>query len=69
MTNDKLSEIIQEKNERLERDAVDRARRIIDQIAEYQSAKVDAETKIIALRDELKKLEIVRVEPTSILGN
>lgn len=69
MTNDKLNQIIADKNDRLERDAVDQARRIIDQIAEYQQAKVEAETRIAALREELKKLEIVQVNAASILGN
>lgn len=69
MTSDKLNQIIADKNERLERSAVDQARRIIDEIAEYQQAKVDAETKIASLREELKKIEVVQINAASILGN
>lgn len=68
MTNDKLKQIIAHKNEQLEQRAVNRAREIIDEIAEYQEAKTTAEKKIVELRAELKALEIQQVDELSILG-
>lgn len=68
MTNDKLEQIIARKNEQLEYDTVRRATEIIDEIAEYQQAKVEAEKKIVELREELRKLEIPQVNKVEILG-
>lgn len=68
MNIDKLHEIIAAKNERLERETVNQARDIIDQIGSLQSAKTDIDRKLVELRTELRALEIVQVDATSILG-
>lgn len=68
MNADKLNQIIERKNERLEERAVNEAQRIIEKIADLQIAKQDADTKIIELRAELKKLEVQSVDAKSILG-
>ncbi len=68
MENTKLKQIIARKNEQLEQRAVDRAREIIDSIAECQQAKLDADKEIETLRAELKALQIPQVDETSILG-
>lgn len=69
MNNDKLKQLIARQNERLEENAAHEAARIINEIAEYQQAKTDAEKKIVELREELKKIQITQLDPTSILGN
>jgi hypothetical protein len=69
MNNDKLKQIIAHKNERLEQEAVNRASEIINEIAEYQQAKKDADKAIEKLRVELKTLEIDQINETSILGD
>lgn len=69
MHNDKLKQIIARKNEQLEHEAVNRAAEIINEIADYQQAKVTADAKIVELRAELKALQIQQINETSILGD
>lgn len=69
MNNDKLKQLIARQNERLEEDASQQAARIINEIAEYQQAKSDAEKKIVELRTELKKITVASLDVSSILGN
>lgn len=69
MHNDKLKQIIARKNEQLEHEAVNRASEIINEIADYQQAKVTADAKIVELRAELKALQIQQINETSVLGD
>lgn len=69
MNNDKLKQLIAQQNELLEQNAVQDAARIINEIAEYQQAKNDAEDKIVELRENLKKIQIKQLDVASILGN
>lgn len=69
MDNQKLREIIAQKNERLEERAVDRAHEIINEIAKCQEAKRAADIEIEKLRTELKTLTAQQIDETSILGS
>ena len=68
MTNDKLSAIIDQKNEQLERQAISRASQIIDEIAEEQRIISQAQLNISELRAELVALEVKQISHASILG-
>jgi hypothetical protein len=68
MHEDKVKQIIKEKNEKLEYDATRSASRIIDQIADCQNEIEVAQKKIIELRKELHDLEIVQMNEKQILG-
>jgi hypothetical protein len=68
MNIDKLRSIIVQKNEQLEKDAVNRAREIIEDIASLQAQKNESEEKIVKLRSELKAMEIQKMDEASILG-
>lgn len=68
MTNDKLQSIIAQKNEQLERKAINRASQIIDEIAELQQGINDANSQIAKLRTELTSMQVEQINPTSILG-
>lgn len=68
MDNTKLRQLIARQNEQLEQSAASEAASIINEIAEYQQAKVDAETAIAGLREKLKKLTVQQIDPISILG-
>ncbi len=69
MNNDKLRQLIARQNERLESNATEEAARIINQIAECQQAKAEADKEIATLREQLKKIQIQQLDETSILGN
>lgn len=69
MQNETLQKLIARQNERLEEDATQKAAKIINEIAELQQAKIDAEAQIQELREQLKKIQIPQLDPTSILGN
>lgn len=69
MNNDKLKQLIARQNERLESNATEEAARIINQIAECQQAKNEADKEIAQLREQLKKIQIQQLDETSILGN
>ena len=64
----KLHKIVAEKNERLERDALHTAERIIDQIAEQQRVIAEANDKIVELRKELGDLTVQQLDTKAILG-
>ncbi len=66
---DKLQSIIAQKNANLERDALNRASSIIDDIAELQQGINDANSQIAKLRNELVGLEIAQHDAKTILGN
>lgn len=69
MDNNKLRQLIARQNEQLENTATEQAARLINQIAECQRAKVDADKEIETLRAELKKIQVQQLDETSILGN
>ena len=68
MTNDKLNSIIAQKNEQLERRALQRASEIIDEIAKEQQIIIQFQNNIAVLRAELVGLQIEQINPVSILG-
>lgn len=68
MTTDKLNSIIAQKNEQLERKALNRASQIIDEIAELQQGINDANSQIAKLRTELTSMQVEQINPASILG-
>jgi DNA repair exonuclease SbcCD ATPase subunit len=68
MTRDKLNTLIQQKNERLERDALHSAEQLIDSIAAEQKRIVEANERIAKLREELKQLSISQMDAEAILG-
>jgi hypothetical protein len=68
MNIEKLKEIVKEKNRALEYEATQRARRIIEEIAENNAAISEANSANAKLRAELKTLEVQQLDETSILG-
>lgn len=68
MTNEKLQQIIADKNERLEQETINEARHIIDQIGTCQLVIAEQQEKMGKLRADLKKLEIQQINPITILG-
>lgn len=68
MENKKLREIIQDKNERLERDTLRTAEIIIEGIVQEQKRIRDAQERIKELRAELVSLEVKELDPSVILG-
>lgn len=68
MENKKLREIIQDKNERLERDTLRTAETIIEGIVQEQKRIRDAQERIKELRAELVSLEVKELDPSVILG-
>lgn len=68
MENKKLREIIQDKNERLERDTLRTAETIIEGIVQEQRKIHGAQERIKELRAELVSLEVKELDPSVILG-
>lgn len=68
MTTDKLTQIIADKNEHLEREAIRRASQIIDEIARSQEIVADQTRRIETLRKELTELQVQQISTSSILG-
>lgn len=64
----KLNQIINEKNQDLERKALRTAEQLIEQIAQQQSIITEAEEQIIELRKQLKTLTIKQLDNKIILG-
>lgn len=64
----KLRKIIDDKNERLEDNALRTAATIIDNIAFEQKNIANATERIIELRKELATLQIEQIDPATILG-
>jgi len=68
MKSDKLTEIIERKNQRLEDQAVATAEQLINEILTLQNAMAEAQSRIVECQAELKKLEVQTVDPAKILG-
>lgn len=68
MTNEKLSEVIKEENERLERAAVAEAQHHIRAIGQLKASITQAHADIAEHQAALKKLQITQIDPVSILG-
>lgn len=64
----KLNQIIDEKNQDLERKALRTAEQLIEQIAQQQIIITGAEEQIIELRKQLKTLTIKQLDNKVILG-
>ena len=69
MDNTKLQGIIERKNDRLERDALNEAEGIIDAIANKQSLISRTQNEIAELRSRLTLLEIQQIDSATILGS
>ncbi len=68
MNTTKLHELIQTKNERLEREAVQTAEQHIEAIIQLTEAVTEAQGEIKAHQAALKALEVKSVDAASILG-
>ena len=68
MDTNKLQNIVSQKNERLEREALNNAEAIIEQIAVKQDLIVKTTKEITELQEELRQLEIRQLDPNKILG-
>lgn len=68
MTSEKLSEVIKEENERLEREAVAQAQAHIRAIGQLKASIARAHDEIAEHQAALKKLQIAQIDPVSILG-
>ncbi len=64
----KLKTIIDQKNERRERDTLRNAEQIIDGIATEQQKIKDAQSRIAEYREELKSLEVQTLDAAELLG-
>lgn len=64
----KLKDLIERKNDRLERDALDEAASIIDQIGNKQALIARTNGEIKELRERLTALEVQQLDPAAILG-
>lgn len=64
----KLQSIIERKNERLERDALNEAEFIIEQIASRQELITRTQDEISQLRTRLVKLEVKQLNSQTLLG-
>lgn len=65
----KLQSIIENKNKELERNALDTAEALIEQIADKQAFIAQAEKDITNLRERLKALEVQQLDSQTILGS
>lgn len=68
MNAEKLAEIIAEKNDRLEREAVQTAEHHIEQIIKLNECIATAKSAIAEHQSELKALEVKQITASSILG-
>lgn len=68
MDRDKLSNLIERKNERLEQDALNEAESLISDIVSQQGKIKAAENRIAECRKELAALEVERLEQGAVLG-
>jgi len=64
----KLQQIVKDKNEQLERDALRAAKSLIDEIAKEQETTQKSQTRIADLRKQLKELEIKQHDQSTLLG-
>lgn len=65
----KLRTLIDEKNEKIERDVLRTAEGIINEIISEQQRIKTAQERIAQLREELTTLDSEPVDPADILGN
>lgn len=68
MTNDKLKEMVEAENEELARVAERKARDIIREIGRLTSLIEDSKSRIVALRSDLRALQVNQIDPVNILG-
>lgn len=68
MNADKLKDIIQRKNDELERQAVYSAEEIINDIVELTDGIAQAQKLISEKREALAKLEIKSIDAATVLG-
>jgi predicted nuclease with TOPRIM domain len=68
MDTGKLNQIIEEKNERLERETLRHAEMLIEEIARQQTAITASNERIAELRKELTDLNIPQLDSKVILG-
>jgi len=68
MKSEQLQQIIKDKNDKREREAVYTADQLIEQIVGEQAKIEHAKTNIDNLRKQLAALTIDQIDPTTILG-
>lgn len=64
----KVHQLIADKNERLERDALREAESIIDAIAQQQAVIAAATKKIEELRKNLTDLQVAQLDAKTLIG-
>jgi len=64
----KVQQLIADKNERLERDALREAESIIDAIAQQQGIIAAANKKIVELRKTLTDLQVSQLDAKTLIG-
>lgn len=64
----KLQQLVANHNDKLEREALDEAQRIIERIAINQQRIQDLQQDIVELQKELKALSIQPLDPQVVLG-
>ena len=64
----KVQQLIADKNERLERDALREAESIIDAIAQQQGIIAAANKKIVELRKTLTDLKVSQLDAKTLIG-
>jgi len=69
METDKLRQIIADKNERREHDTLRTAEQIIEAIVREQANVVACQERITEFRKELAQLEVVQLDPSTVLGD
>jgi DNA repair exonuclease SbcCD ATPase subunit len=65
---EKVHQLIADKNERLERDALREAESIIDAIAQQQGIITAANKKIDGLRKDLTALQVTQLDAKTLIG-
>lgn len=65
---DKVHQLIADKNERLERDALREAETIIDAIAQQQGIVTAAHKRIEDLRKTLTALQVTQLDAKTLIG-
>ena len=68
MDNNKLKQIIQDKNEQRERNVVRTAEELIENIVREQQTIINAQKRIDGFRIELKTLQVEQLDAEAVLG-
>lgn len=68
MERSKLQQIVKDRNDRLERDAVRTAESLIEEISSEQERIQKSQERIAEIRKTLKELEIKKHDETTLLG-